>query len=127
MEQLQLDNFINSYLAMWHEADRERRHALVRSLWTEDAENISRTFSIRGMDQVIARVDRAHNDWVAGKGFVFRPQGSATAHHHLVKFSWEMLPAAGGALEARGLDIFVLAQDGRIRSLYQFGEPLPAS
>jgi hypothetical protein len=35
-----------------------------------------------------------------------------------------MLPRGGGPIEARGLDIFVLNDDGRIKSLYQFSEQL---
>lgn len=57
---------------------------------------------------------------------MFQPSGNTDAHHNLVKFFWEMLPRSGGPVVARGLDIFVLQEDGRIRSLYQFSEPLPA-
>ena len=110
---------------MWHEPDAARRHEIVRGLWADDAENYSRAFVVRGLAEIIARVDRAHHDWVATRGFVFRPVGDAGTHHHLVKFHWEMLPGAGGPIEARGLDIFVLRDDARIASLYQFGEPLP--
>ena len=35
-----------------------------------------------------------------------------------------MVPRAGGPVDSRGLDIFVLTDDGRIRALYQFAEPL---
>ena len=48
METAQLESFINRYMAMWHEPDAQRRHAIVRSLWSEDAENITRRFSAHG-------------------------------------------------------------------------------
>jgi hypothetical protein len=76
------------------------------------------------MRGILERVTRAHENWVASKGFMFRPAGNSDAHNHVVKVFWEMLPRNGGPLEARGLDIFVLEEDGRIRSLYQFPEPL---
>ena len=126
MDQQQLEKFIGRYVSMWHEPDAARRREIVRALWDDDAENYTRTFVVRGMDEIVARVDRAHEEWVAAKGFVFRPAGNTDTHNHLIKFFWEMLPKSGGPIEARGLDIFVLGADGRIRTLYQWNEPLTA-
>ena len=109
---------------MWHEPDSVRRREIVDALFAEGAENYTRRFAARGRDEIIARVARAHKEWVASRGFVFRPSGDTDAHHHVIKFFWEMLPKAGGSIEARGLDIFVLREDGRIHALYQFNEPI---
>src|SRR5262252_2993497 len=124
MEQQQLHAFINQYVSMWHEADSARRSQIVRALFAEDAEDYTHKLAVRGTDEIIARVSRAYEEWVASRGFMFRPAGNTDAHHHLVKFRWEMLPKAGGPIEARGLDILVLREDGRIRALYQFSEPV---
>jgi hypothetical protein len=43
-----------------------------------------------------------------------------------VKFFWRMRPRGGGAVVSVGLDVFVLAEDGRIQALYQFIEPSAA-
>lgn len=126
MDQAQLDRFIARYIGMWHEGDAQRRREMVLGLWAEDAENITRRFVVRGIAQILPRVDRAHEEWVASRGFIFRPARRADTHNNLVKFPWEMLSRSGGPVEARGLDIFVLQDDGRIRSLYQFSEPLAA-
>ncbi len=131
MDTAQRDSFIAQYIAMWHEPDAARRRAIVEQLWAPDAENITRTFTVHGLEQIVPRVDRAHTEWVAKRDFIFRPQtgagaGNTDGHNHLIKFHWEMLPRTGGALEARGLDILVLDETGKIRSLYQFAEPLPA-
>jgi len=123
MDQQQLDRFIARYVAMWHEPDAARRRAIVQELWAADGENRSRRFDIRGYDAIVARVKRAHDEWVAEKGFVFRPSGNTDTFDGVVKFFWEMVPKDGGAREALGLDLFVLQDDGRIRSLYQFVEP----
>ena len=122
MDQDQLSRFINRYVSMWHEAEPTRRREIVLSLFAEDAENYTRKLAAHGTEEIIARVTRAHEDWVACKGFVFRPAGNTDAHHQVVKFFWEMLPKVGGPIEARGLDIFVLREDGRILALYQFSE-----
>lgn len=125
MTEDQTDRFIADYMAMWHEPDPVRRRARVVALWAPDAENVTRRFVVRGLDEIAARVDRAHQEWVADKGFVFRPAGNTSAHNHLIKFVWEMVPGAGGPVDSRGLDIFVLTADDKIRALYQFAEPLP--
>jgi len=124
-----LTRFIERYMAMWHEPDPERRRAAVAGLWCDDAVNLTRRFVVRGHDEITARVQRSHDEWVAAKGHVFRPHAErpADGHNDIVRFHWEMLPRAGGPLEARGLDFFELAPDGRIRRLVQFPEPLPAA
>ena len=123
MDQDQINAFITRYVSMWHEPDSARRREIVGALFAEGTENYTRAFAARGRDEIIARVARAHEEWVASRGFVFRPAGNTDAHHHVIKFFWEMLPKAGGPIEARGLDIFVLREDGRIGALYQFSEP----
>jgi hypothetical protein len=126
MDKKQLDGFITRYVSMWHEPDPARRKELVAGLWAEDAENYTHKFVARGIEEIIARVTRAHEEWVASKGYVFQPAGNTDSHHNLVKFFWQMVPKAGGPIAARGLDVFVLREDGRIRALYQFSEPAPA-
>jgi len=126
MNQQQLDKFIARYVAMWHEPDPHRRSEIVQDLWAADGENRSRRFALKGHDAIVARVARAHEEWVAQKGFVFRPAGNTDALDDVAKFLWEMVPKDGGPREALGLDVFLLRQDGRIRALYQFAEPLAA-
>ena len=126
MEPDVLQAFITRYVGMWHEPDAARRRAIVETLWAADGENHSRRFAIRGIDEIVARVTRAHDEWVAQKGFVFRPAGNTDTVGNVIKFFWEMVPKAGGPREALGLDVFVLRPDGRIGALYQFAEPRPA-
>ena len=125
MDPQQLERFIARYVAMWHEPDPQQRRAIVAELWADDAENRSRKLAVHGFDAIGARVTRAHDEWVAQKGFVFRPAGNTDAFDGVVKFLWEMVPRDGGPREALGLDVFLLQEDGRIRALYQFAEPPP--
>jgi uncharacterized protein len=127
MTREEVDQFISRYVSMWHEPDPETRRQMVIGLWAADAENHTSRYSIRGHDEIIPRVTRAHEDYVASKGYYFRSAGNTDWRHNVIKFFWEMLPHGGGPIEARGLDIFVLNEDGRIGALYQFGEPLQGS
>jgi hypothetical protein len=123
MDTIQRDAFLTRYMAMWHEPDAARRHGIIHSLFAANAENFTRTMQLRGLAEITGRVDRSHTEWVANKGFIFRPTGNTDAHNHLIKFNWEMVPKGGGAAEAKGLDIMVLDGEGRIQALYQFNEP----
>ncbi|MEO8057907.1 MAG: hypothetical protein ABI671_06245 [Burkholderiales bacterium] len=115
-----VQNIIERYLSMWNESDPDRRHEIVKGLWADDGENVSRRFDIRGVDEIVRRVDQAHTDWVQSKGFIFKAAGAADSHNHLILLPWEMAPRKGGMPEARGTDVFVLNGDGRIQSLYHF-------
>ena len=68
MDQTQLNDFIGRYIGMWHESDAVRRCEIVLGLWAEDAENITRNFVVRGLAEIILRVDRAYQEWVATRG-----------------------------------------------------------
>jgi hypothetical protein len=127
MNETELDGFIRRYVAMWHEPDVARRRAIVESLFATDAEDVMQRTVCRGIDEIAARVTRAHDEWVAAKHHAFSPTGNAASHHHLVKFLWKMAPAGGGPAVSYGLDVFVLNDAGRIRSLYQFIEPPPST
>ena len=125
MEPEQLNKFIEKYVSMWHESDPIRRHHIDAELWTEDGEDFTSTLTARGIDEISERVSRAYDEWVAQKGFIFQPSGNTDSHHHVIKFFWKMLPKDGGPTVSIGLDIFVMAPDGRVRVLYQFSEPNP--
>jgi hypothetical protein len=60
--------------------------------------------------------------FVAPGEFAFRQRGTARRLRELVHLSWEMVPAGGGEAVAAGLDVLVLADDGRIRADYQLVE-----
>jgi hypothetical protein len=122
MEQKELSGFIARYISMWHEPNPELRNDLVHGLLTRDAENHMTKFAARGIDEILARVNRSYEEWVASKGYVFQPTGNTDSHYNLVKFFWQIASKDGGPVAAKELDIFVLAEDGRIQSLYQFGE-----
>src|SRR5215468_2847241 len=96
MEGTQLREFLTRYVAMWHEPDPRRRRAIVQGLFAEDAEDYTTQTAARGLDEIKARVTRAYEEWVAAKSYVFQPTGNTDAHHHLVKFFWQMLPRSGG-------------------------------
>jgi hypothetical protein len=127
------------YVAMWTEPDAERRRVSIRDLFTPDATHVleppeeiraraielrvpSPPIVVRGHDEMEPRVTRAFEEFVAAGEYTFRSRGNASRLHDVVKFNWEMVPVAGGDAVGVGLDVFVLAPDGRIAVDYQFIE-----
>jgi hypothetical protein len=126
------------YLAVWNEPDPAARDTLIASLWTEDGvqrlrppeeilERAARlamtpTLESRGHDELRARVTAAYEEFVAEGGYLFRGAGQPARLDDVVQFRWEMVPAAGGEVAGSGLQVLLLAADGRIRLDYQFIE-----
>lgn len=125
MDDRELARFIERYVAMWHEPDPVRRRETVAELFAEDAENYTRRSVYRGIEAITLRVAHAHEEWVRSRGQIFEPTTNTEAHHHLVKFFWQMRPTDGGPALSVGLDVFVLDGTSKIRALYQFIEPTP--
>jgi hypothetical protein len=128
----------NRYVAAWNEADAARRRNAVLELWTEDGLhvlqppqavrdaasdlNMTAIFQARGHAELLARVGRAYEKFVASGQFSFRARSNAVRVGDVVKFNWEMV-SSKGEVTAVGLEFVVLAADGRIRLDHQFIEP----
>jgi hypothetical protein len=118
-----LTEFVDRYVAIWHEPDADLRRQGVTELWTPDGAHFIDSLTARGYDALVARVTQVYNDFIGTGDFVFRSAGEAAAHHDAAAFTWHMVPPGGGEIAAVGFDFFVLADDGRIRLDYQFTEP----
>jgi hypothetical protein len=127
------------YVAVWNQADPDRRRTLVDGLWAADAEhvlvppqdvrtaaaelNLSAVFEVRGHRELEARVTEAHARFVASGDYAFRRRDDAQRLRDVVKFTWEMVATADGSVAGAGLEFLVVDAEGRIRRDYQFIEP----
>lgn len=132
------DELFEKYVALWNEPNADRRRELVTELWAPDARQVLKppaevtevalglgmtaTLEARGHDQLEQRVARAYDEFVASAGYTFRARGEAERLEDVVKFRWEMVPAGGEAVAGVGLEVLLLAPDGRIGAAYQFIE-----
>jgi len=123
LTEFNVTEFLDRYVAMWHEPDTDRRRGIIKQLFAPDAVDVLRSLEARGYDAIEARVTTAHEKWVRDGGFIFRSLGNIGMHHNVFKLNWEMIPKDGGKAASLGFDFFILRHDGRIRILYQFGEP----
>jgi hypothetical protein len=126
------------YVAVWNQPDPDTRRKAIQELWTEDGVHlleppeeivkraeeigITATLEARGHEALVRRVTRAYDEFVAPGQFEFRRHGEVATLHDMVKLRWAMVPAGGGEILAVGIDLLLLAPDGRIRRDYQFIE-----
>jgi hypothetical protein len=127
------------YVAAWNEPDAGRRRAAIQGLWAADGAHIlqppqeirqaaaavgfpAATLEARGHDALEIRVKTAYEEFVAPGKFTFRSRDNAERLADMVKFNWEMISTDGGEVAAVGLEIFILGEDGRIKTDYQFIE-----
>ncbi|TDD13199.1 hypothetical protein E1218_34840 [Kribbella turkmenica] len=124
------------YVAVWNEPDAEVRRKEVGDLWTENGVNlldppeeivrraedlgITATLEARGHGELMSRVTRAYDEFVAPGQHVFRRDGAVAVVRDMVKVRWVMVPAGGGDALAGGTDLLLVAPDGRIAANYQF-------
>lgn len=111
---------VQRYLSMWNEPDPQRRRALVAQTVTDDAHYVDPLMSGRGVDGITAMIGAAREQF---PGHRFTLHAAPDAHHDRVRFSWS-LSADGGEAVAIGVDFALLGDDGRMRSITGFLEPV---
>ena len=137
MSNIDPERLAQRYVVVWTEPDPATRRKAIEQLWTEDGAHVLHppveirdaaaalgfartTLEARGYDEIEARVTRAYEEFVAPGDYTFRASGQAVRLHDLVKFRWEMVPVGGGEAVGGGVDVFVLDDDGRVHTDYQF-------
>jgi hypothetical protein len=112
---------VDAYFAMLNETDADRRTALAREVWTEDGAYFDPLLEARGHDDLVEMVGGVHAQF-PGQRFV-RTSG-IDSHHGLVRFGWELTDGEGSVTVA-GIDVGVIAPDGRLNRIAGFFGPLP--
>ncbi|WP_369023136.1 nuclear transport factor 2 family protein [Nocardia cyriacigeorgica] len=119
---IDIEEFVGNYVAVWNEADPDRRRAAVDALWAEDGVEFTDAGAYRGHAALYARITENHEQLVEHGGFVFRAAGDAVGHHGAVRFTTYMVPALGGDIAWTGFVFVQLDETGRIVRDYQFGD-----
>jgi hypothetical protein len=113
---------VDAYFAMLNETDPDRRRALTDRAWTEDAAYYDPLMEAQGHQALSDMVGAVHAQF-PGQRFV-RTSG-IDAHHGLVRFGWE-LGDGEGTVTIAGIDVGIVAPDGRLSRIAGFFGPLPA-
>ena len=109
-----------AYLAIWNEANADKRQALIEQLWTPDATYLDPMMQGRGHDGLNAMIGQAQLQF---PGLRFQRAGDGQAVDNHVRFSWHLLPTDavdGQSPWAGGTDFCTVADDGRLQSVCGF-------
>jgi hypothetical protein len=112
---------VGTYLAAWNETDPERRRALVAEAWTEDASYLDPLMAGEGIDGIDAMIAGAQQQF---PGHRFELSAGPDSHNDRVRFAWDLIGADNGTRVAAGVDYATVADDGRLRSVTGFLEPV---
>jgi hypothetical protein len=131
------EQLADRYMAPWNEPDADRRRRMIAELWTEDGSQIlqppqemreiaaspgiglAAILEARGYSELQAWATTSYEHWVGSEGFRLRARDDAQRLGDVVKFHCEAT-ADDGSTAAVGLDVLVLAADGRIQRNYTF-------
>jgi hypothetical protein len=131
------EQLAHRYMALWNEPDADRRRQMIAELWTEGGSQIlqppqemreiaaspgiglAATLEARGYAELEVRARSSYDHWVGSEGLSFRARDDADRLGDVVKFHWEAV-TNDGETAAVGLNVLVLAADGRIERNYTF-------
>ncbi|MEN3272305.1 MAG: hypothetical protein V7636_1066 [Actinomycetota bacterium] len=107
---------IDTYFAAWNEADPAKRLDLVAASFTDECHYVDPLSDVTGHAGVVEMMEGVRAQFV---GASLQQTGEIDAHHHLARFPWSATGADGAVIVA-GIDVVVLATDGRISALAGF-------
>ncbi|GAA2071666.1 nuclear transport factor 2 family protein [Streptomyces albiaxialis] len=107
---------VERYVATWNEQDPVLRRRSLAELWADDALYVDPLSVAEGRDAIDTVIAVTQGQY---PGSVLRLTGEVDAHHGLARFPWVLGPENGEAVLA-GIDVAVLAEDGRITAIHGF-------
>lgn len=113
---------VDAYIDAWNEQDAERRTQLIARAWAEDGAYVDPALAAKGHAGIGEMVDGVHAQF---PGHRFRRTSEVDEHNGLVRFAWE-LADEGGTVAVAGIDVGVLAEDGRLQRVAGFFGELTA-
>ena len=119
-----MSDIANRYIAAWNESDADLRLKAVADLWTEDGGYTDPLAAVIGAEAISAFIGGAQEQFA---GLTFRLVDNVDAHHNVVRFGWQLLPAGGSESVVDGFDVLDLTDDGRIRHVYGFLDKVPSA
>jgi hypothetical protein len=111
---------VDSYIATWNERHPALRRVLVEATFAADADYLDPLMNGRGIEQIDAMIGAAQEQF---PGHSFTLVAGPDEHNDCLRFSWQLGPAEGDAV-AGGTDFAQYDEDGRLRSVTGFLDPV---
>jgi len=111
-----IETVVDEYFAMWNAEDRAERLEHAAKAWVADCHYVDPLSDVRGYDGLADMVEGVRGQY---PGASLRRTSDIDAHHNVARFAWEAAAADGTTIVA-GIDVVVLADDGRLQALAGF-------
>jgi hypothetical protein len=118
-----IQDIVDRYIATFNEADAEQRRAKLQALYSADGTYTDPHVELRGPEQIDAFIAATRERF---PGYEFRLGGPVDAHHNQARFHWHAGPSGDEEPTFVGFDVIV-TDGGKVRDVYGFLEPAPAS
>jgi SnoaL-like protein len=116
------DQLVARYLAAFNETNADARSVLLNSLYSGESTYTDPHVHVQGPHEIGAFIEQTQARF---PGYTFRLGGVVDAHHDQARFQWHAGPVEEPDRFV-GFDVIV-ADDGRIRSVYGFMDAAPAA
>lgn len=114
---------VDAYFEMWNEQDATKRLGAIERAWTPEGAYVDPLQEAQGYQGLSDMVAAVHQQF---PGQRFRRTSGVDEHHSLVRFGWELV-ADEGTVTVAGLDVGIIADDGRFQRIAGFLGDLPAA
>jgi hypothetical protein len=114
------DTLASRYIALWNEADPQRRHKLLAADWAVDATYADPLVQRAGHAEIAVLIAAVQARF---PGCRFTLDGRVDGHGEHLRFSWTLGPEGGPAI-VKGTD-FATTQDGRFKAVTGFLDQAP--
>jgi hypothetical protein len=113
---------VDDYIAAWNARDAQQRRDLVQRAFADDATYLDPARSGSGLQDIAEMIGTAQEHF---PGHRVELVGAADAHNDRVRFTWQLFPPEGEPI-LTGYDFATVADDGRLRDVTGFAEPIAA-
>lgn len=113
-EMIDLTKVLEAYLAAWNTDDPVDRARLLEKSVTDDVEFIDPMANFSGTPDLAQHITAVRSTY---HGVTFASAGELDQHNNVARAPWV---ARAGDTELRGLDVYDIAEDGRLRRIVGF-------
>jgi len=116
-----VDSVVENYIASWNETDGDRRRTIIETTYSDDASYLDPLMEGDGREAIDAMVAAVQRQFPRHR---FELTAGPDHHHDRMRFTWHLVGPNGDGPVAIGVDFATLAEDGRLRSVTGFLEPV---
>ncbi len=115
------ENLAAQYIAVWNEADGDKRRRAVEALWSAEGRYVDPLAEAQGIAEIDATIGAVQSQFA---GLHFTLAGPVDGHHDQARFQWGLGPAGAEPLIV-GFDVIERDSDGRLTQVLGFLDKVP--